>query len=106
MSISSNTSDSFSSSDSSDIPVCVRCSEPLDTETLDYCTKHLDLLEEIGSGYLCREHWSECMPQSTPWNYVIGCNICGESICKSCKTETKGGGIICTTCREQLGDRW
>ena len=85
---------------------CIRCGDNLDDDSIDYYRIKHDWLLEIGSGPLCQNHWCECMPDSTPWKYLTGCVICNKSICKSCKTETKGGGLICTVCRELLGDRW
>lgn len=85
---------------------CIKCGNNLNEEATEYYNTKREWLEEVGSGPICQDHWCECMPSSTPWRYVTNCIICNKSICKSCKTETKGGGLICTDCREALGDRW
>lgn len=86
--------------------ICTKCSDPLDAEAIEYCQQNLSELRDIGIGYICQSHWCDCMPRTTPWRYLTNCTVCGDSVCKSCKTETRGGGLICAECREYLTDRW
>lgn len=86
---------------SDDRPFCNQCQEPLTDEELDYYKKN-DLIKDLGCDYYCTTHWCACMPEITPWKYLIQCNSCGTAICRSCKSDTNYGGMFCSDCYEKL----
>ena len=61
---------------------CIICHEQLSDEEVEV-SKEADF-------FLCNKHWCECMPQHTPWSYVVICPSCYEkTFCKSCKAYGK-----------------
>lgn len=52
---------------------------------------------------VCRDHWCNCIPRISSWNYVTLCSGCGMNyICKSCKYEGPDGSLICEGCSNVL----
>jgi hypothetical protein len=76
---------------------CDICSNALTTEEIDYFKQH-DLIRYLDCGYLCKKHWCECMPNQTPWKWLIQCGICDNYICKTCKRYES----MCSECYDCL----
>lgn len=62
---------------------CNKCDNIITEEEKIYIEKNK--LQDICNGYLCKNHWCKCMPKSTPWSYLMPCDICDGMICKTCK---------------------
>lgn len=82
-------------------PKCDKCSNQLTNEEFDFFENN-DLIKNLGCKYLCKSHWCDCMPNTTPWKYLTGCSVCGKTICKTCKYETGYGSTICDDCLQCL----
>lgn len=89
---------------------CSKCYQSLTEEELQYfnenTTSGISETLLVCEGYVCRKHWCECMPESTPWSYISSCEICGDNyICKNCKHHAKSGLMICEECNDRLKNR-
>lgn len=82
---------------------CTECDQVLTAEEQEYMVKALQTLKDNGicEGEICRLHYCECMPASTPWSYLSKCVMCGENICKSCSAGVYGGRS-CMTCHDKV----
>ncbi len=86
---------------------CSKCYKHLTEKELQYFDENPDsgisntLI--VCEGYVCKKHWCECMPKSTPWSYLRTCGICENNyICKTCKYITNSGITICEDCNNRL----
>lgn len=47
----------------------------------------------------CKNHRYKCMPEETPWSWIIKCPICYKrTICKSCYHYEDNGDRVCSRC--------
>lgn len=72
--------------------VCLFCNTTLNSIELD------DL--ERSEFKVCANHYCECMPESTPWRWIIKCYNynCSNSICKTCYAIGTNSNYICRDC--------
>lgn len=97
---SNNTSDNVNETE-----ICRICHNELSPEAMAYFKENNYLITSgICEGYLCEDHWCDCMPRSTPWSWVRQCILCARSICKSCKCEDICGHI-CFECSYERNRR-
>jgi hypothetical protein len=76
---------------------CSSCDNILYKFEKDYLESHK--LIDLCRGYLCKEHWCDCMPESTPWSYIRQCDACqNKNLCKSCKNMDRFGNFLCQRC--------
>jgi hypothetical protein len=77
---------------------CTICSNSLTTYEQNY-------FNENELWYIkphCQKHWCECMPQSTPYKWLIDCYVCDTIVCKSCIGDcSKRLCQVCYDCLKQ-----
>ena len=74
---------------------CIKCTNKLSDDEYKYLINNIDVMETIG-GYVCSDHWCECMPDLAPRDYVQNCKRCATPVCRNCKVFC--GDIICGNC--------
>lgn len=72
---------------------CMICYTKLDEEEIRVCS-NTDYI------FVCKKHWCNCMPDRTPWSYVVRCSECSDkTYCKTCKEYDENGDTICFSCK-------
>jgi len=64
---------------------CSKCHIKLTPEEIRVCDEGDVPYLSNNSEYRCKDHWCDCMPESTPWKWLNDCEICDHTICKTCK---------------------
>lgn len=81
---------------------CKICFEKIDDILVKYYNDNSEYFMETFGGLFCKKHLCECVPNITPWSYLIACNMCGKNyICKTCKLQTEGNNI-CYYCYDKI----
>jgi hypothetical protein len=80
---------------------CFTCDQFLTQDEYDFY-KTNELIEQLHCHYYCKQHWCECMPQTTPWAWLTPCSICHQVVCKSCKYIAYGGLTTCSDCYQRM----
>jgi len=79
---------------------CLVCHNKLtDDDLVAYKNWSADQLS--GLVLVCKAHWCNCMPDTTPWRWVHYCDTkyCRNTICKSCY-HSSDDGQICYDCAQ------
>jgi len=81
---------------------CCICLNDLTDEEKKYNDDNKEEIFSIQNGYICRSHWCQCMPVSTPWRYLCQCASCDNYVCKECHRIGEEHETICEDCYNKL----